>query len=208
MVTFVDGLPEKSLYRKFRVRNAFNDDFASMHEVFTRRLKRAQGAEPGSPWELPDLFVIDGGKGQLGSAVAAARDLGFPDSGEKSLDMVALAKERDDVRGNSKPDRIFPKGVKDAVALRANSAELFLLARLRDEAHRFANTFHKDSRSKSTLRSALDDIPGVGPTRRKALLTTFGSVEGVKKATVEELAGVKGMNRKTAQAVHNHFEES
>lgn len=208
MVTFVDGLPDKSLYRKFRVRNASNDDFASMHEVITRRLKRAVDAEPGSPWELPDLFVIDGGKGQLGSAVAAAQDMGFPDTGEKSLDIVALAKERDDVRGNIKPDRVFPKGVKDPISLRSNSAELFLLARLRDEAHRFANTFHKDRRRKSSLRSALDNIPGVGPTRRKVLLTTFGSVAGVKKASVDELAAAKGMNRKTAQAVFDFFQEN
>ncbi len=201
MVTFVDGTPARSLYRTFKIKTSTNDDFASMYEVLSRRFKRAVNPRSDdSAWAAPDLLVIDGGKGQLGMAIAALTDLGIVLDREDSIDVIALAKERELAAGDA-PDRVYLRGVKEPVALRANTAELFLLARLRDEAHRFANTFHRDRRSKSTLRSALDDIPGIGATRRRALLRHFGSIAAIAAATIDDLARAPGMTKKVAEAV-------
>ena len=211
MVTFVDGAPARGLYRKFRVRSATNDDFTAMYEVLTRRFRRtpSRRAEDDSDngngaddpaWAMPDLLVIDGGKGQLGTALAALSDLGFVTRSERGLDVIGLAKERD-LAGQSAPDRVYLEGQKEAVQLRPNSPELYVLARIRDEAHRFANTFHRDRRSKQTLRSELDDVPGIGATRRKNLLRHFGSVRALRAASVDALAKAPGMNRKAAEAV-------
>ncbi|HVK74939.1 MAG TPA: excinuclease ABC subunit UvrC [Kofleriaceae bacterium] len=209
MVTFVDGVPERKLYRTFKVRTSTNDDFASMYEVLSRRFKRAAGRTPGDadPWAPPDLLVIDGGKGQLGMAVAALKDLGFVLDREDALDVISLAKERE-LAGGDAPDRVYLRNVKDPVALRANTAELFLLARLRDEAHRFANTFHRERRGKAMLRSSLDDIKGIGKTRRTALLKHFGSVAAIAAASADELARAPGMNRASAAAVRAFFDAS
>lgn len=207
MVTFVDGAPARALYRTFKIKSSTNDDIASMYEVLSRRFKRAAAVGEDSAWAAPDLLVIDGGKGQLASAVAALTDLGIVLDREDSMDVISLAKERELAAGDA-PDRVYRRGVKDPIALRANTAELFLLARLRDEAHRFANTFHRDRRSKATLRSALDDIPGIGKTRRAALLKHFGSVTAVAAASQEELARAPGMNRRAASAVRAHFERA
>ncbi|MBZ0237899.1 MAG: excinuclease ABC subunit UvrC [Deltaproteobacteria bacterium] len=202
MVTFVDGQPARSLYRTFKIRTSTNDDFASMYEVLSRRFKRSLKARVGGgrdddAWAPPDLLVIDGGKGQLAMAVTALRDLGIELEREDAMDVVSLAKERELAAGDA-PDRVYLRNVKEPVALRANTAELFLLARLRDEAHRFANTFHRERRSKATLRSALDDVPGIGATRRRALLKHFGSVAAIAAASEEAIAKVPGMNRKAA----------
>src|SRR5882672_9857211 len=200
MVTFVDGVPARNLYRKFKVRSVDNNDFAAMYEVLTRRFRRRPeaGSDPADDaWALPDLLVIDGGKGQLGMAVAALTDLGVPLGGETGLEVIGLAKERE-LEAGSAPDRIYRRTVKDSIPLRQNSPELYVLARIRDEAHRFANTFHRDRRSKATLRSELDTIPGIGATRRQRLLKHFGSVRAVRKATIEELSRAPGMNRKAA----------
>jgi excinuclease ABC subunit C len=170
MVTFIDGVPAKQFYRKFKIRSDANNDFASMYEVLTRRFRRAE-PRPDEPdlhdeaWSYPDLLVIDGGKGQLAMAVAALTDLGVRLGGESGVEVIGLAKERE-LEAGSAPDRIYRRNVKDSIPLRANSPELYVLARIRDEAHRFANTFHRDRRSKSTLRSELDAIPGIGATRR------------------------------------------
>lgn len=202
MVTFVDGVPAKALYRTFKVKTAGNDDFASMYEVLSRRFRRAGGDDA---WAAPDLLVIDGGKGQLGMAVAALGDLGVALDGDDAvLDVIALAKERTLAAGDM-PDRVFVRGVKEPLALRPNTAELFLLARLRDEAHRFANTFHRERRGKAALRSTLDDIVGIGKARRTALLRHFGTVAAIAAASVDELARAPGMNRRAAAAVAAHF---
>ena len=148
--------------------------------------------------------MIDGGKGQLGMAVAALTDLGVKLGGEAGLEVIGLAKERE-LEAGSAPDRIYRRNVKDSIPLRQNSPELYVLARIRDEAHRFANTFHRDRRSKQSLRSELDDIPGIGATRRQRLLKHFGSVRAVRQASVEELAKAPGMNRKAAEAVATYF---
>ncbi len=208
MVTFVDGVPARSLYRKFKVRSVENNDFAAMYEVLTRRFKRVrvQSGEDDPAWAAPDLLVIDGGKGQLAMAVAALQDLGIPVGGDSGLEVIGLAKERE-LEAGSAPDRIYRRNIKDSIALRANSPELYVLARIRDEAHRFANTFHQDRRSKATLRSELDTIPGIGATRRQRLLKHFGSVRAVRLAGVEELAKAPGMNKKAATQVFDYFRQ-
>ena len=205
MVTFVDGIPARNLYRKFKIRTVDNNDFAAMYEVLTRRFKRAGDAgEPDDAWALPDLLVFDGGKGQLGMAVAALTDLGVQLGGEGGLEVIGLAKERE-LDAGSAPDRIYRRTVKDSIPLRQNSPELYVLARIRDEAHRFANTFHRDRRSKATLRSELDAIPGIGTTRRQRLLKQFGSVRAIRQASVDDLARAPGMNRKAAEQIADYF---
>jgi excinuclease ABC subunit C len=207
MVTFVDAEPARGLYRKFRVKSVSNDDFAAMYEVLTRRFRRA--APPGSvdPWAAPDLLVIDGGKGQLGTAVAALGDLGIELGREDGMDVIGLAKEREDASSTKQPDRVFLRHIKDPVQLRPNTTELFLLARIRDEAHRFANTFHRQARRRATLRSALDDIPGIGAKRRRELLRHFGSLRAIREADVDQLAQVTGMSRRAAEAVRRFFDD-
>jgi excinuclease ABC subunit C len=215
MVTFIDGVPARGLYRKFKLRTVDNNDFAAMYEVLTRRFKRSRSATAGSgdaatrgeddpAWGVPDLLVIDGGKGQLGMAVTALTDLGVKLGGDTGVEVIGLAKERD-LEAGSAPDRIYRRNVKDSIPLRANSPELYVLARIRDEAHRFANTFHRDRRTKMALRSELDTIPGIGATRRQRLLKHFGSVRAVRQASIEDLAKAPGMNRKAAEQVARYF---
>ncbi|MEO8700672.1 MAG: excinuclease ABC subunit UvrC [Kofleriaceae bacterium] len=201
MVTFIDGVAARGLYRKFKVRSVENNDFAAMYEVLTRRFRRQETDDPA--WARPDLLVVDGGKGQLGMAVAALTDLGVKLGGD-GLEVIGLAKERE-LEAGSAPDRIYRRNVKDSIALRQNSPELYVLARIRDEAHRFANTFHQSRRSKATLRSELDTIPGIGATRRQRLLKHFGSVRAVRLAGIDDLTKAPGMNRKTAEAVAQYF---
>jgi excinuclease ABC subunit C len=203
MVTFIDGVPSRQLYRKFKIRSVENNDFASMYEVLTRRFARANKPGGDPAWAAPDLLVIDGGKGQLGMAVTALNDLGVKMGGD-GVEVIGLAKERE-LETGSAPDRIYRRNVKDSIALRPNSPELYILARIRDEAHRFANTFHRERRSKASLRSELDDIPGIGETRRKKLLKHFGSVRAIRQATAEELAKAPGMNKKAAIAITAYF---
>jgi excinuclease ABC subunit C len=295
MVVFVDGKPEKSRYRTYKVRApgrgpdgrrnddfaSRNDDFASMYEVLSRRFRRArEDAAEGnteSTWALPDLIVIDGGKGQLGMALAAARDVGIDVRPGQGLSIVGLAKERDSLEGGGvepapveatgtepppplvdeppsvepppveeppsapepppvdepppaeppagdppprrgrkskakdkgegvkMPDRVFLAHAKDAILIRPNSAEMFILQHLRDEAHRFAVTFHRSQRRRLTLRSALAEIPGIGETRQRLLLRHFGSVKKIREASLEDLSGVPGMTRAAAVAVFEHW---
>ncbi|HXJ21238.1 MAG TPA: excinuclease ABC subunit UvrC [Polyangia bacterium] len=266
MVVFVDGRPDKARYRTYKVRaparasSRTNDDFASMYEVLSRRFRRAREAGPDeeTTWKLPDLIVVDGGKGQLAMALAAARDVGIPVGAGAELSIVALAKERDDMtplalddqpapppvsaaptastpapapaaptpataspaptastaatagaeadKGDTRrPDRVFLPNVKDPIPIRPSSAEMFILQQLRDEAHRFAVSFHRGQRRRLTLRSVLSTIPGIGPGRQRQLLRHFGSVKRVRHAAVDELAAVPGMTRAAAEAVFAHF---
>jgi excinuclease ABC subunit C len=163
----------------------FLDDFASMREVVLRRYRKI--LESGGPF--PDLILIDGGKGQLGAAYEALEELGLA-----NLVAVGLAK---------KEELLFTRDRDEPVALAADSPALLLVRRIRDEAHRFAVTFHRASRAKRDLRSELDTIPGVGPRRRTALLRAFGSMAGVRRANREELTAVVGV--KCADAVLAHF---
>ncbi len=188
MVCFLDGMPKKSEYRKFRVKTVSGapDDFASMREVVGRRYRRL--LEEGK--DLPELVLVDGGKGQLGSAVEALEELGLG-----AQPVASLAKRE---------ELIFVRGREQPIALERSSPVLQLVQRVRDEAHRFAVGFHRQVRSKRTLHSELDEIPGVGPTKRKRLLTRFGSVRGVRGASVEELAQAVG--RAVAARVRGHFD--
>ena len=198
-VSSVDTEPDPSRYRHYKLKTVVgNDDFASMHEVLSRRLKR--GLEEG---DLPDLIVIDGGKGQLASAWAAMRDLGV-----EGVDLVSLAKSRDldslapDVQQDRSPERVFVVGRKDPIVLPQTSPELFALTRLRDEAHRFAITFQRKLNRKRGLSSALDEVPGVGAGRRTALLRHFGSIKRLKEASIEELGEVDGIGPAVAERLH------
>ena len=187
MVVCVEGRMRRSEYRKFNIRGvaAQPDDFASMEEVVRRRYQKL--LEQGGPF--PDLILIDGGKGQLTAAYAALRQLGLD-----SLVAVGLAKQE---------ELLFRRDRIEGIALPAQSPALRLVQQIRDEAHRFAVTFHRSKRAKNTLRSELDSVTGIGPRRRKQLLTTFGSLAGVRRASREELERVVGP--KVAQAVIDHF---
>jgi excinuclease ABC subunit C len=194
MVVCEDGRMKKADYRKFKIRGSGigdrgsgtqNNDFESMREVVTRRYRKL--LENGGPF--PDLILIDGGKGQLSAAYAALEDLGLG-----RLVAVGIAK---------KEELLFARDREDAIALREDSPALLLVRRIRDEAHRFAVTFHRASRTRRDLHSELDAIAGIGPRRRKALLMAFGSLAGVRRATREELVRVVG--GKAADAVLAHF---
>jgi excinuclease ABC subunit C len=153
---------------------------------------------PRDPWALPDLFVVDGGRGQLGVALAAAGDLGLRD-----LPIVGLAKERETVTGDKMVDRVYLPGQKNPINLRPNTPELFMLALARDEAHRFANVHRSKIGKKRRFTSQLDEIPGIGPKTRKALLTALGSVAAIKRATDEEILGVAGVSKKVLAALRD-----
>jgi excinuclease ABC subunit C len=197
MVTFDEGEPDKNRYRRFRIKTVPEaDDFRMMYEVLQRRFRRAQEAG-----EYPDLLVVDGGKGQLNVAVTVLQELGITE-----VDAIGLAKMRVERAPqareiNRSEERVFLPGRKNPVLLRRNSNALFLLQRVRDEAHRFAITYHRQLRTKERLRSALDTIAGVGPTRRKALLRHFGSVQRLRAAEVAEIAAVPGISMGLAQAI-------
>ncbi len=205
VVRFSGGLADKSLYRHYNIRSTLTqDDFQSIYEVMSRRARRGLEAA-----DMPDLIVIDGGKGQLAAARAAFDDHGIEDQ----VDLIGLAKARspDGTKAaegsfGRSDERVFVTGHKNPIVLRQNSAELFLLTRARDEAHRFAITFHRQKRRKTARSSVLDAVPGIGPKRRKDLLRSFGSIQMLKKAEVHEIAKIVG--DKVAQHVHTALQES
>jgi excinuclease ABC subunit C len=204
MVVFVHGVPRKSEYRRFRIRSVtgHSDDYASLQEVLRRRFRRAQtnqGEAEGDDEQslpqkidasfavLPDVILIDGGKGQLNASVQVLREYGLD-----HLPIFGLAKREEEV---------FVPGRETPILLPSNSQGRFLIQRVRDEAHRFAITTHRRARNKLGLASTLEAIPGVGPRRRQALLKAFGSMDKIRAATIEELAAVPGMTVKAAQQV-------
>ena len=194
MVVFEEGRPRSGDYRRFRVRTVEGpNDFASHQEVLRRRFGRSLSAEEGSAeelrWRLPDLVVIDGGKGQVSAARAVMDDLGLFD-----LPLVGLAKEREE---------LFLPGRSDPIVLPATSQALYLVQRLRDEAHRFAITYHRKLRAQAQTKSVFDDMPGVGPARKRALLRVFGSARQLRSAGVDEIAAVPGIGR-AARRAHPH----
>ena len=189
MVVFEGGMPKKSDYRRFKIKSAEGkpDDFLSMREVTTRRYV-------GLPKEeLPDLIIIDGGKGQLSSALEIIRN----EAGHKEVPVVGLAKQF---------ELVFTEGNSEPVELPRRSPSLYLIQRIRDEAHRFAITFHRKLRGKRNLVSVLDHIVGIGPKRRQSLWAHFGTLDKIKAASVDELATVPGMNRPSAEAIVHFFE--
>ena len=209
MVVFEDGRPRNDQYRRFRIRTVEGqDDFASMREVLTRRFKRLaehRGPEgeqdgeqeagasdepdaPEAPWDtLPGLVVIDGGRGQLGAALDVLRDFGLGD-----VPACGLAKREEE---------IYVADLAEPVRLPRSSQALYLLQRVRDEAHRFAVTYHRTVRGKRVRQSALDAVPGIGPKRKRALLRKFGSVKALRAASIEEIAATEGLSSRLAETV-------
>jgi len=197
MSVFQDGKPLSRDYRRFKIKtHDGNDDFASMREVLTRRFKRLKNAKEGGEESasfaaVPDLVLIDGGKGQLSSAVEVMLHLGLQD-----IQLASIAKRE---------EQIFLPELAEPVIMPRNSQALFLLQRARDEAHRFAITFHRNLRGKSSVKSALDLVPGIGPKRRKTLIKTFGSVKGIREASEDDLAAAPGMTKKLAAQIKEHL---
>ena len=189
MVVFVDGKSEKKMYRKFKIKTVQgNNDFECLKEALTRRLTRFKEQNGESFSEKPDLLVIDGGKGQLSSCYEILKSFGL----EEQIEMISLAKRIEEV---FVPESHIP------VILKTASAELKLLQRLRDEAHRFAITFHRELRTKTQTVSELENVNGLGKVKIDALLSAFGTTENVKKASVEELCAVKGIHESLAHTI-------
>jgi len=202
-VVLQDGKPDKSAYRRYRIKQAMaGDDYGCLRETLERRLRRVE-SEP-----LPDLLMVDGGRGQLGVVGAALRDAGI------EVDALGIAKERDDdspsVRvkrgGGLKAERVFLPGRTNPVMLPPRSKALLLLQRVRDESHRFAIEFQRDLRSRSNLNSILEELPGIGPKKRRSLLKHLGSLRAVRAATADELEAVPGISRKEAETVAHFFD--
>jgi len=204
MVVFIDGKPATNQYRRFKVKTVEGaNDFATMAEVLRRRFKRMDTSrtkgdavaadEPAKDtpvdegWDAPDLVIIDGGPGQLGAAVQVMRELGV-----HHIPAVGLAKRFEE---------LFVPDEDEPIVLPRGSEALYLVQRLRDEAHRFAITFHRQVRAKSSIQSALDTIPGIGPKRKKALLRKFGSVKQIREAEIEDIASTVGFTRALAEKV-------
>jgi excinuclease ABC subunit C len=188
MVVFTHGLPDRKAYRRFKIQIAEGEpnDFASMNEVISRRFKRAMQQEPG--WEEPDLVIIDGGKGQLSSAMEALYTVGIKQQG-----IISLAKKFEEVYlpGESRP-----------ILLPRDSSALFVLQQIRDEAHRFAIAYHRSLREKKATHSILDEISGISEKRKQKLMSHFGSLSKIKNATIEEIASLSGINTTIAQKIN------
>ena len=213
MVVFEDGRPKPAHYRRFKVKTVSGvDDYSMMREVLTRRFRRlsesrkkdaqtdggiaesrdGRGQKNGSAWGIiPDLVLIDGGKGHLGAALQVFLELGIND-----IPLSSIAKENEE---------LFVPYVSDPIVLPRNAQGLFLVQRVRDEAHRFAITFHRERRSKKSVQSTLDVVPGVGPKRKRMLIRRFGSVKGIREASLEEVAAVPGMTLRVARAIKDHI---
>jgi excinuclease ABC subunit C len=229
VVALLDGQPDKKRYRTYIVRTVGEgDDYGAMFEVLSRRFRRGKmakerslaralgdeaeattsdsapaaeaPAETDTDWQLPDLFVVDGGRGQLGVALAAAHDLGLHD-----LSIVGLAKEKENVIGDKLTDRVYLPGQKNPIPLRPNSPELFLLARARDEAHRFSNRGRTKVGKRRRFESELDTIVGIGPKTRTSLLKTLGSLAAIREATDAAILAVPGVSERHLRALREAF---
>ncbi len=203
MVTFDEGEPDKNRYRRFRIRTVEGaDDFRMMYEVLTRRYRRAK--ETG---DFPDLLVVDGGIGQLNVALEVLRELEITEVDAAGLAKMRVERDARAPQIERSEERVFLPGRKNPVVLRRNSSALFLLQRVRDEAHRFAITYHRALRRKERLRSLLDGIPGIGATRRKRLLRHFGSVRRMRDATVAQQTEVSGISTALAETIERALAE-
>ena len=198
LVAFTNGLKDSKRYRTYRLKIGTKpDDYAAMQEVLMRRYKRAKEEN-----DLPDLVIVDGGKGHLNIALKVFEELNVT-----GVDLIGLAKEQGRHDKGMTEEQVFHPDQKEPIMLKKNSPVLFLLQKIRDEAHRVAISFHRKRRSKQTLRSALDDIPGIGPVKRKALLTHFGSLKKVEIASADELRQVKGISEANIAALQAFFKE-
>ncbi|MDD5094892.1 MAG: excinuclease ABC subunit UvrC [Dehalococcoidia bacterium] len=196
MAVFEEGQPKPSLYRRFKIKSVSGiDDYAMMQEVLWRRFGKGTRSEPPSPvsdWaKMPDLVLIDGGRGHLNAILEVMSKLGMDD-----MPLASIAKENEE---------IFLPHKAEPVILPANSQALFLLQRIRDEAHRFAISYHIRTRTRAGLKSGLDEVPGIGPQRKKELLKRFGSVRGVREASIDDIASVSGMTRALAEKVKDQL---
>lgn len=197
MVCFIDGMPAKDQYRKFKIKVDQNDDFASMNEVISRRFNikkdndKDQSHLTNENNSLPDLVIIDGGKGQLAAANKAMQELGFA-----HIKTIGLAK---------KEEEVFIENQKKPIILDRKSPELFLIQRIRNEAHRFAISFHRQIRAKKATKSILEDIPGLGPKKRKILLQNFASNKKIREASIDEIANLKGFNFTLAENIKKYL---
>lgn len=193
MVVFTNGQPDKARYRRFSMKTVDGqDDFASMREVLLRRYTRAIEEN-----DLPDFVLIDGGKGQLGMATAVFKDLGIED-----MPHAGIAKSRTQDVGDRSPERFFVPGRMNPIILPQSGPVVQLAARIRNEAHRFAITYHRKKRGKAALRNRLVEIPGIGPKRARVLLSRLGSMAKVREATVEEIAALPGFSEALARDIH------
>jgi excinuclease ABC subunit C len=210
-VVFEDGEPVKKDYRRYRIREAeAGDDYACMREVIDRRLRRVK-TEP-----LPDLLMVDGGRGQVAVVMAALADAAESSGSEGAIEVevLGISKERDEDSaslrvkrsGGLKAERIYRPGRTNPILLPPSSRGMLLLQRVRDESHRFAIEFQRELRSKVNLTSILEELPGIGPGKRRALLKTLGSLRGVRGASVAELAAVPGVSERDAEAIQRFFE--
>ncbi len=197
LVVFYDGLPLKDDYRRYRIKTVDQpDDYAMMREVIDRRLEGIQNGEP-----KPDLIVVDGGKGQLAVLCKALEEYGFDDIGAAGL---AKGKDRDKAK-KLQEEKLFLPGRKNHVVFPKNSPALFLLQRVRDEAHRFAVSYHKKVKTKQDLTSVLEDVPGIGKGTARAVLKHFGSLDVVKRATLEEIERVPSITKPRAELIYDFF---
>jgi len=188
MITFVDGRPYKNEYRRFKIRGVSGiDDYGMMKEVVARRYKKVKSER----LRCPDLIIIDGGKGHLNSVASTLKELGF-----ERLAVIGIAKRH---------EHIYIKGRKEPIIFSRHSSVLHLVQRLRDEAHRFAITYHRKLRGKRLRRSVLDGIEGIGEKRKKLLLNRFGSVENIRKASIEQLVSIKGITPQLAKQIWGRF---
>jgi excinuclease ABC subunit C len=205
-----DGQLDRARYRSFHLRGQHDlkggDDFGAMREVLTRRLARA--GEPG--WQVPDLLVVDGGRGQLGIALAVLEELARSSDDEglasqlRALPVVGLAKEKEQTAGKMVTERVFLPGQKNPIVLRERSATRHFLTQVRDEAHRVSNALREKVGKRRRLRSGLDDVPGVGEKTRKALLKALGSLKAILAASEEQLVAA-GASSTQAAAIRAHF---
>jgi len=201
MVTFERGVPVKSKYKRFKIKTVEQiDDYAMMQEVLLRRFQKA--VEEG---DLPDLVIVDGGRGQMGIALKVFEELAIT-----NVDLIALAKARkkSSLNGKKQGEQIFNPHLHEPILLPASSSALLFLDKVRDEAHRFAITYHKKLRNREYYTSPLDEISGIGTVRKKALMKCFGSIEGIRNATTKQLIEIGKLPSKLANEVYNHFHKS
>jgi excinuclease ABC subunit C len=196
MIAFTEGEKDKKRYRKYKVKSISGiDDYGTFFEVLTRRYKRAKEEN-----ELPDLLIVDGGKGHLNIALKVLAELDII-----TIDVISIAKEASRHDKGISAEQLFLPNIKDPILLRSTSPVLFLLQQIRDEAHRFAITFHRNRRSKQLIRTSLADIPGIGPQKSQKLLRHFGSLKKIKESSEEELKKVAGITEANVHAILNFF---
>lgn len=198
LVAFTDGEKDKNRYRKYKVKTAIgSDDYGAMYEVLTRRCKR--GKEEN---DLPDLIIVDGGKSHLNIAKRVLGELNII-----TVDVIAIAKEEGRHDKGATAEKIFLPEVKEPIVLKTNSNILFFLQKIRDEAHRVAISFQRKRRTKKTLKSALEEIPGIGPKKKKALLRFFGSLKNIQEADTDTLCQAPGISQKDAEKIKQFFQK-